>query len=61
MPFTDLVNASTATGRWCLLDYAINLKEDNLVTIGSTEYRDTYEKGNDGLRRIKSVRFRASL
>lgn len=54
MPFIDLVSASTATGRWRLLDYAMNLKEDNLVTIGAAEYRDTYEKDTNGSWRIKS-------
>jgi len=44
----------TAKGRWRLLDYAMNLAEDNLVTIGAAEYSDEYEKGEDGVWRIKS-------
>jgi len=54
MPFIDLTSATTATGRWRLLDYAMNLDEDNLVTIGTAEYVDVYEKSKDGLWRIKS-------
>jgi len=54
MPFIDLTSATSATGRWRLLDYAMNLALDNLVTIGAAEYRDTYEKGEDGKWRIKS-------
>ncbi len=32
----------------------MNLTEENLVTIGAAEYQDVYEKGEDGLWRIKS-------
>lgn len=54
MPFIDLTSETTATGRWRLLDYALNLDLDNLVTIGAAEYRDIYEKGDDGVWRIKT-------
>lgn len=54
MPFIDLTGERTATGRWRLLDYAMNLAEENLTTVGAAEYRDTYEKGEDGIWRIKS-------
>jgi len=54
MPVIDLIGTEQATGRWRLLDYAMNLAEDNLVTIGAAEYEDIYEKGKDGHWRIKS-------
>lgn len=54
MPFIDLSSETRATGRWRLLDYAMNLAEENLVTIGAAEYQDEYIKGEDGLWRIKS-------
>mgnify|MGYP000047111327 CR=1 FL=1 len=54
MPFIDLTGATTATGRWRLLDYAMNIAENNLVTIGAAEYRDRYEKGEDGSWRIRA-------
>lgn len=54
MPFIDLISPERAAGRWRLLDYAMNLTEENLVTIGAAEYQDVYEKGEDGLWRIKS-------
>jgi len=54
MPFIDLMDERTANGRWRLLDYAMNLAADNLVTIGASEYQDTYEKGKDGNWRIKT-------
>jgi len=54
MPFIDLTGEREATGRWRLLDYAMNLAQDNLVTIGAAEYRDTYVKGEDGLWRISA-------
>lgn len=54
MPVIDLTGARSATGRWRLLDYAMNLGEENLVTIGAAEYNDTYEKGDDESWRIKS-------
>lgn len=53
MPFIDLTSENTATGRWRLLDYAMNLAQDNLVTIGAAEYSDTYEKGIDGVWRLR--------
>ena len=52
MPFIDLTGPNTANGR--LLDDAMNLAEDYLVTIGAAEYQDTYEKDRDGNWRIKS-------
>ena len=54
MPFIDLTGPSSARGRWRLLDYALNLGHDNLVTIGAAEYQDVYRKGEDGRWRIKS-------
>ena len=54
MPFIDITATHQATGRWRLLDYVMNLAEENLVTVGAAEYRDVYEKGDDGLWRIKS-------
>lgn len=54
MPFIDLTDERSATGRWRLLDYAMNLAEDNLVTVGASEYQDTYEKEDDGKWRIKT-------
>lgn len=54
MPFIDLTGPNEATGRWRLLDYALNLSQGNLVTVGASEYRDRYVKGDDGQWRIKS-------
>lgn len=54
MPFIDLTGDNSATGRWRLLDYAMNIEADYLVTIGAAEYQDTYEKGEDGIWRIKT-------
>ena len=54
MPFIDLISPTTATGRWRLLDYAMNLAQENLVTVGASEYQDTYEKSEDGLWRIRT-------
>lgn len=54
MPFIDLISPEKATGRWRLLDYAMNMTEDNLVTIGAAEYQDVYEKCEKGIWRIKS-------
>jgi len=54
MPFINLTGPNSATGRWRLLDYAMNLAQDNLVTTGAAEYHDTYEKGEDDKWRIKS-------
>ncbi len=54
MPMIDLTGVDSAKGSWRLLDYAMNLAQENLVTIGAAEYHDTYEKGTDGKWRIKS-------
>ncbi|NNC38098.1 MAG: nuclear transport factor 2 family protein [Hyphomonadaceae bacterium] len=54
MPFIDLTSATTANGRWRLLDYAMNLAKANEVTVGAAEYQDTYQKGDDGNWRIRS-------
>lgn len=54
MPFIDLTSSTTAKGRWRLLDYAMSLKDNNLVTIGASEYTDTYAKGEDGNWRIRT-------
>ena len=54
MPFIDLTSATTATGRWRLLDYAMNVAKANQVTVGAAEYVDFYEKGEDGQWRIRT-------
>ena len=41
-PIIDVKGNGTATGEWRLTDYAINLREANLTTIGAAEYRDRY-------------------
>lgn len=52
MPVIDLTGEDSATGQWRLLDYALNLAEDNKVTVGGAEYRDNYVRGTDGKWRI---------
>ncbi len=42
MPVIDVHADGTADGRWRLLDYALNLREDNLTTVGAAEYVDRY-------------------
>jgi len=42
MPIIKIKDSSTATGQWRLLDYAMNLRENNMVTIGAAEYVDEY-------------------
>jgi len=54
MPFIDLISPEKATGRWRLLDYAMNLGDANIVTIGAAEYVDVYAKCENGVWRIKS-------
>lgn len=54
MPIIKLTSDKTATGQWRLLDYAMNLREDNLVTIGAAEYVDDYVLDGDQWRIKKS-------
>lgn len=42
MPIIKVVDEKTATGQWRLLDYAMNLRKENMVTIGAAEYVDDY-------------------
>lgn len=42
MPIIDVHADGTADGRWRLIDYAMNLRENNLVTVGAAIYRDKY-------------------
>ena len=42
MPIIDVHGDGTADGRWRLIDYAMNLRENNLVTVGAAVYRDKY-------------------
>ncbi|MEM9013726.1 MAG: nuclear transport factor 2 family protein [Pseudomonadota bacterium] len=41
-PVIDVTSETTATGSWRLIDYAMNLRENNLVTIGAANYKDSY-------------------
>ena len=50
-PIIEVKGDGTATGEWRLTDYAINLREDNLTTVGAAEYRDLYRL-EDGHWRI---------
>ncbi|NNE56663.1 MAG: nuclear transport factor 2 family protein [Hellea sp.] len=52
MPIITVNGDGTAKGQWRLLDYAMNLREENMVTIGAAEYYDDYVK-QDGLWRIR--------
>lgn len=42
MPVIEISSDNTAKGQWRLLDYAMNLRENNMVTIGAAEYVDDY-------------------
>ena len=56
-PEIDLVDESTATGRWCLTDYVIDTKFD--ITIrGAAFYEDEYKKGDDGCWRISKTGYK---
>ncbi|MEM9704790.1 MAG: nuclear transport factor 2 family protein [Pseudomonadota bacterium] len=46
-PIIDVQTETAATGSWRLLDYAMNLRENNLVTIGAATYQDKYRKEGD--------------
>jgi len=52
MPIIKVKDDNSATGQWRLLDYAMNLRENNMVTIGSAEYVDDYVR-IDGQWRIQ--------
>ena len=41
-PIIDVHGDGTADGEWRLVAYALNLKENNLTTIGAATYRDKY-------------------
>lgn len=56
MPIIDVHGDGTADGRWRLIDYAMNLRENNLVTIGSAVYRDKYTLV-DGAWKIRAARY----
>ena len=53
MPIIEITGDTTAKGQWRLLDYAMNLAEDNKVTVGGAEYVDDYAKNADGVWQIK--------
>lgn len=53
MPVIDMTGEDTATGQWRLLDYALNLADNNKVTVGAAEYVDAYEKNRDGVWQIR--------
>ncbi len=55
MPVINVIDENNATGRWRLLDYAMNLRENNLVTIGAAEYVDDYVRQNGDWRIQKSA------
>ncbi|MGC6512400.1 MAG: nuclear transport factor 2 family protein [Parvibaculales bacterium] len=57
MPVIDVLSPTTATGKWRLVDYAMNLAEDNKVTVGASEYVDDYVLDGAGNWRIKSSRY----
>ena len=42
MPIIEILDDTTAKAQWRLLDYAMNLRENNQVTIGAAEYVDDY-------------------
>jgi hypothetical protein len=44
MPIIDVHEDDSADGQWTLLDYALNLHEDNKATVGAAHYRDHYVK-----------------
>lgn len=54
MPIIDIVSDTEAKGQWRLLDYAMNLRENNMVTIGAAEYVDDYVLDGDTWRIKKS-------
>ena len=41
-PRIEILSATTAKGRWRLVDYAMNLRAGNRVTLGAAEYTDDY-------------------
>jgi hypothetical protein len=42
MPVIDVADDDSATGTWTLIDYPLNLAEENKVTVGTAIYRDRY-------------------
>jgi hypothetical protein len=44
MPVIDVHDDDTADGEWTLIDYALNLAEDNKATVGAAHYFDHYVK-----------------
>ncbi len=57
MPVIDIIGPRTATGQWRLVDYAMNLAEENKVTVGASEYVDDYVLGDDEAWRIQRSRY----
>lgn len=57
-PIIDVHPDGTADGRWRLVDFAMNLAEDNLTTIGAATYLDRYvvEDGEWKLQRSTYTR-----
>jgi hypothetical protein len=54
MPEIELTGERTARGIWAMYDWVDN-KEMNLDFQGYGHYHETYEKGDDGRWRIKSI------
>ena len=57
-PIIDVHGDGTADGEWRLVDYALNLRENNLTTIGAATYRDRYvlDGGDWKIRRATYTR-----
>jgi hypothetical protein len=57
MPEIQLTSATTATGVWAMFDYVQSDYDGGALHIqGYGYYDETYEKGDDGAWRIKSLR-----
>lgn len=55
-PIIDVHEDGTADGEWRLVDYALNLAENNLTTIGAATYRDRYVL-SDGAWKIQRATY----
>lgn len=44
MPIIDVHDDDTADGRWTLIDYALDLADNNRTTVGTAHYTDRYVK-----------------
>jgi uncharacterized protein (TIGR02246 family) len=42
MPVIEVHDDDTAEGRWTLIDYALDLADNNKTTVGTAHYRDRY-------------------